>query len=108
MDNRADSAPRIPLAFEDGWKRAGQEMQLIIGNRHVIPEAIHRIAGGVQAVLKGEGLRALLDATFHGTGSIEVLGGDLDRRPMDVAAIEMTGGDTRVTLICTGSARPLM
>jgi len=83
-------------------------MQLIIGNRHVVPRSIQRIAGGVEAVLAGEALLALLEATFHGGGSIEVLGGDLDRRPMDVAAIRMTGGATCVTLVCAGPAPQLV
>lgn len=79
-------------------------MELIIGTRRIIPTAIHRITGGVEAVLQGEALRSLLDAAFHGAGSIELLGGDLDRRPVDVASIRMQGSDTRVTLICTGPA----
>lgn len=82
-------------------------MELIIGTRRIIPAAIHRVAGGVEAVLKGDALLSLLDAAFHGTCSIEVLGGGLDRRPMDVASICMQGADTRVTLICNGSAPAL-
>ena len=61
-------------------------------------------AGGVQAVLKGEGLLRVLDAAMEGGPGIELLGGDLDRRPMQVAAIRMTGRDTHVTLICCGAA----
>ncbi|MEH7829485.1 hypothetical protein [Gemmobacter denitrificans] len=82
-------------------------MQLIIGDRHVIPETIRRIAGGVEAVLKGEALSALIDATFVGGATIEVLGGDLDRRPMAVEAIRMAGAETRVTLVCAGPAPQL-
>ncbi|SEN36622.1 hypothetical protein SAMN04488103_104299 [Gemmobacter aquatilis] len=83
-------------------------MELIVGAKRITPSAIHRIAGGVEATLRGEALISLLDATFHGAGSIEVHGGDLDRRPLDVAAIEMTGGDTRVTLVYAGPAKTLM
>ncbi|MFC7705073.1 hypothetical protein ACFQXB_12780 [Plastorhodobacter daqingensis] len=83
-------------------------MELLVGARRITPSAIRRIAGGVTATLRGDALISLLDATFHGKGSVEVIGGDLDRRPMDVAAIEMSGGDTTVTLICSGPARTLM
>ncbi|MBT9244956.1 hypothetical protein KM031_01910 [Gemmobacter fulvus] len=83
-------------------------MELIVGARRITPSAIHRIAGGVTATLRGDALISLLDATFHGAGTIELSGGDLDRRPMDVAAIEMTGGETIVTLLCGGPAKPLM
>lgn len=83
-------------------------MELIIGTKRIIPEAISRIAGGVEAILKGDALMSLLDATFHGLGTIEISGGDLDRRPMDVASIRMQGADTMVTLVCTGPAARLM
>ncbi|VDC33352.1 hypothetical protein [Pseudogemmobacter humi] len=83
-------------------------MDLIIGNRHVSPASIRRVAGGVEAVLKGEALISLLDAAFHGAGTIHVLGGDLDRRPMDLTGIDMTGGETRVTLTCAGPAPMLV
>ncbi|WP_149142924.1 hypothetical protein [Gemmobacter caeruleus] len=83
-------------------------MQLIIGDRRVEPGSITRIAGGVEAVLKGEALLRLLDAAFHGMGTIEVLGGDLDRRPMDVTSIRMKGAETCVTLIAAGPAPRLV
>ncbi|MBE2276043.1 MAG: hypothetical protein IAE87_07070 [Rhodobacteraceae bacterium] len=86
-------------------------MYLIVGTRRIVPTAIHPVAGGVEVALRGEALVSLLDATFRqagqGAGSIEVSGGDMDRRPMDVAAIEMTGADARVTLLCAGPPRPL-
>lgn len=83
-------------------------MDLIVGTRRITPAAIQRIDGGVEAILKGEALLSVLDAGFRGLGTIEVMGAGLDRRPMDVAAIEMTGGDTRVTLLCAGPARALV
>lgn len=83
-------------------------MELIIGARRITPSAIHRIKGGVTATLRGEALMSLLNASFHGTGSIEMLGGDLDRHPMEVTSIEMTGADTTVTLLCAGPAKTLM
>ena len=79
-------------------------MQLLIGKDAITPQSIHRIAGGVQAVLKGEGLLRVLDAAMEGGPGIELLGGDLDRRPLQVAAIRMAGRDTHVTLICCGAA----
>ena len=59
---------------------------------------------GVEAQLAGEALLSVLEATFHGGATIEVLGGDLDRRPMDVAEIRMEGASTTVTLLCSGAA----
>jgi hypothetical protein len=82
-------------------------VQLVIGARHITPHTIRRIAGGVEAVLKGDALRALLDSAFHGRGTIEILGGDLHRRRVEVTGIEMSGSDTRVTLICQGIAAAL-
>jgi hypothetical protein len=82
-------------------------MNLIIGTRHVTPEAITRTAEGVEAVLRGEALLTLLDSAFHGAGTIEVLGGDLDRCPMEVVGIAMHGAETRVTLTALGAARRL-
>ena len=79
-------------------------MDLIIGTRRITPDAITRTAEGVEAVLHGEALLRLLDAAFHGAGSIEVSGGDLDRRPMEVTGIAMRGRDTCVTLACAGRA----
>lgn len=82
-------------------------MDLIVGAMRITPTAIRRTGDGVEATLQGAALVSLLDATFHGAGTIEICGGDLDRRPMDVAAIEMSGRDTRVTLVCAGPARVL-
>ncbi len=86
-------------------------MYLIVGTRRIVPTAVHPVAGGVEVALRGDALVSLLDATFGragcGAASIEVSGGGLDRRPMDVAAIVMTGADARVTLLCAGPPRPL-
>ncbi len=79
-------------------------MNLLIGTRHVTPEAITRTAEGVEAILRGEALLRLLDSAFHGAGTIEILGGDLDRCPMEVTAIAMYGAETRVTLAALGTA----
>lgn len=79
-------------------------MNLIIGTQHIIPSAITRTPDGVEAVLHGEALLSLLDAAFHGAGTIEILGGDLDRRRMEVAGIEMSGRETTVTLVCAALA----
>ncbi len=79
-------------------------MNLIIGTQHIIPSAITRTAHGVEAVLQGAALLSLLDAAFHGTGTIEILGGDLDRRRMEVAGIAMSGRETTVTLVCAAAA----
>lgn len=78
-------------------------MNLIVGTRQITPLAITRIDGGVEAVLKGAALLSVLDAAFHGAGSIEMLGGDLDRRRMEVTDIQMHGAETRVTLHCIGT-----
>lgn len=83
-------------------------MDLIIGTRHVTPDAIIRTPEGVEAVLHGEALMSLLDAAFHGQGTIEVLGGDLDRHRMEVTGIDMQGRQTRVTLACVGAGLRLM
>ena len=83
-------------------------MNLIIGTRHVTPDVITRTPEGVEAVLRGEALLTLLDSAFHGAGTIEVLGGDLDRCPMEVIGIVMQGGETRVALAALGAARHLM
>ena len=52
-------------------------MDLIIGPRHITPDAITRTTTGVEAVLHGEALISLLNAAFHGAGTIKILGGDL-------------------------------
>ena len=79
-------------------------MELIVGNKRVIPNATRRIPGGIEAQLAGEALTSLLDATFCGGVSVEVLGGDRDRRPVDVTDIRMHGASTTVTLLCAGEA----
>ena len=83
-------------------------MNLIIGTRHVTPDAITRTAEGVEAILHGEALLSLLDAVFHGAGTIEILGGDLDRHRMEVTGIAMQGGETRVMLAALGAAGGLL
>ena len=82
-------------------------MELIVGTRRITPEHMQEVPGGVRAELRGDAVLSLLDATFHGAGSIEVLGGALHRRAMDVAGIEMRGASTLVTLICAGEAARL-
>lgn len=83
-------------------------MELIVGNRRITPSAIQPLRDGVEARLRGDALRQVLDATFHGQGTIEVIGGGLDRRPMEVADIRMTGGETTIRLRCTGPAPRLV
>ncbi len=83
-------------------------MDLIIGTRHVTPDAIIRTEEGVEAILHGEALLSLLNAAFHCSETIEVLGGDLDRHRMEVTGIEMSGRQTRVTLVATGAGQRLM
>lgn len=82
-------------------------MELIVGNKRVTPGHLRRIPGGVEAELAGEALTSLLDATFGSGVSIELFGGDLERRPLDVAEIRMQGGSTIVTLLCAGGAARL-
>ncbi|KRW94558.1 hypothetical protein O4J55_05160 [Paracoccus sp. PXZ] len=82
-------------------------MELIVGNRRITAAAIHPIPGGIEAELRGEAVLPLLDEAFQGTGRIEILGGGMDRRPMDVAGIEMRGASTLVTLLCAGEAARL-
>ena len=82
-------------------------MELIVGTRRIVPESMQPIPGGIEAEVRGDAVLSLLDATFHGAGSIEVLGGALHRRAMDVAGIEMRGASTLVTLICAGEAARL-
>ena len=82
-------------------------MELIVGARRITPDRVRPIPGGVEAELRGDAVLSLLDAAFHGGGRIEILGGALNRRPVDVAGIEMRGASTRVTLICTGEALAL-
>jgi len=79
-------------------------VELIVGNKRIVPMATRRIAGGIEAELAGEALTSVLDATFGGGVSIEVLGGDLDRCPMDVADIRMHGAATTVTFLSAAQA----
>lgn len=79
-------------------------MELIIGNKRLVPAALRPFPGGIEVELAGEGLNALLDAAFRGTGSIEALGGELDRRPLEVTDIRMSGATTNVTLVPQGAA----
>lgn len=80
-------------------------MELIVGNSRVVPTAIRRIPGGIEAQLAGEALLRFLDVTCNADQShhvsIEVLGGEYDRREMDVTEIRMRGSVTTVTLICS-------
>ncbi|WP_313352890.1 hypothetical protein [Paracoccus sp. (in: a-proteobacteria)] len=82
-------------------------MELIVGIRRITPTAVHAIPGGIEAELRGEAVLSLLDEAFRGAGRVEVLGGDMDRRLMDVAGIEMRGASTLVTLLCAGTAAQL-
>ena len=78
-------------------------MALIIGTRHITSTAT-----GVEPVLNGDALMSLLNAAFHGAGTIEVLGGDLDRHRMEVTGIEVQGSETRVTLAAKGEGHRLI
>ena len=62
------------------------------------PRRHHPHRDGRRVVLHGNALMALLNAAFHGSGTVEILGGDLDRHRMEVIGIEMQGRETRVTL----------
>lgn len=74
-------------------------VELIVGNKRVVPQNLRAFPGGVEVQLAGEGLTALLDAAFRGAGSIEALGGDLDRRRLEVTDIRMSGATTNVVLM---------
>ena len=80
-------------------------MELIVGTRRITPASIRVVPGGVCAELAGDAMRAVLDAAFHGQGTIELSGGRLNRHPVAVTGIEMHGATSRVTLICSGRAR---
>ena len=86
----------------------GSRLELIIGTRRIVPDAIQQLDDGVEAILRGSAVLPVLDAAFYGAGSIEVLGGAFDRRPMDLVSIEMSCDVTRVTLVCTGPAPRLI
>lgn len=75
-------------------------MQLIIGTQ-TLPANLRPIPGGYEAVLAGEALKRLIDATFHGA-SIEVMGGDRPLLGLDVTDIRMGGATTTVTLMRAG------
>ena len=62
----------------------------------------------IEAILHGDALRSLLNAAFHGAGTIEILGGDLNRHRMEVTEIEMQGRETRVTLTAIGVGQRLI
>ena len=82
-------------------------MEILVGARRITPERVQPIPGGVMAELRGEAVLRLLDATCPGGPSVEILGGALNRRPVDVAGIEMRGASTLVTLLCAGEAAAL-
>jgi hypothetical protein len=77
-------------------------MHLIIGTQTLANVPLRRIPGGYEAVLAGEALKRLLDATFGGA-SIEVLGGDLPAQGFDVTDIRMKGATTTVVLMRSGA-----
>lgn len=83
-------------------------MDLIIGTRHITPDAITRTATGVEAVLHVDALMPLLNAAFYGVGTIEILGGDLNRHRMEVTRIETQGRETRMTMAAIGAGQRLM
>jgi hypothetical protein len=80
-------------------------MDLIIGTRHITPDTITRTATGIEAVRHGEALMSPLNAAFHGAGTIEILGDDLNRHRMEVTRIEMQGRETCVTMAAMGAGR---
>ncbi|HCY98432.1 MAG: hypothetical protein A3D16_17830 [Rhodobacterales bacterium RIFCSPHIGHO2_02_FULL_62_130] len=83
-------------------------MDLIIGTRHITPDAMIRTATGIEAVLHGEALMSPLNAAFHGARAIKILDGDLDRHRMEATGIKMRGRETRVTLAAMGAVQRLM
>lgn len=83
-------------------------MDLTIGTRHITADAITRTTTGVEAILHGEALISLLNAAFYGAGTIEILGGDLNRHLMEVTEIEMQGRETRVTLTAVRAVKRLL
>ncbi len=98
----------MPGRNEDHGRPQGQDrrkpqVELIVGNKRITAKALRRIPGGVEAQLAGEALTSVLDATFRGGASIEVLGGDLDHHALDVADIRMAGASTTVTLLTSGA-----
>ena len=77
-------------------------MKPVIGTRHITPDDITRSATGLEAVLHGVALVSLLNAAFHGAGTIKFLGGDPDRHQMEITGIDRRGCETGVTLAGTG------
>lgn len=77
-------------------------MHLIIATESFADVPLRRIPGGYEAVLAGETLKRLIDASFQGA-SIEVLGGDLNAHGFDVTDIRMRGATTTVTLMSSGA-----
>lgn len=78
-------------------------LELIVGTRRVVPEALELIEGGVIARLSGAGLLSVLEATFGGLSSVEVWGEGLCPRAMQVTEIAMQGTTTLVTFAATGT-----
>lgn len=62
-------------------------------------------ATGIEVALHGEALMPFLNAAFHGSGTIEVLGGDLDRHRIEVTGIEVRCRETRVTMAAMEAVR---
>ena len=83
--------------------RRTPQVELIVGNKRIAAKALRRIPGGVVAQLAGDALTSVLDATFRGGASIELLGGDLDHHTLDVTDIRMAGASTTVTLLTSGA-----
>lgn len=84
-----------------------ERVEILVGARRITPERMLAIPGGVKAELRGDAVLRLLDATCPGGPSVEILGGALNRRPVDIAGIEMRGASTLVTLLCAGEAAAL-
>ncbi|MFP1645902.1 hypothetical protein [Pontitalea aquivivens] len=77
-------------------------MDLIVGDKRVVPGAMRAIPGGVEVDLSGPALLSLLDATFAGPASVELWDRGSAPRPMRVADIRMQGARTTVTLLGAG------
>lgn len=102
LDTHPAAAPGQPLPSPDV---AGVE--LIVGARRVTPQAVRPVAGGIEVELRGPALLAVLDASFQGQDSIEVLGGRWHRHRAQVSAISMQGASSRVLLTCAERCQPL-
>jgi hypothetical protein len=108
--NWATKEPKRQIARCRGrlQNRKMTAMDLIFGTRQITPDAITRTTTGVGAVQHGEALISLLNAAFNGAGTIEILGGDLNRHWIEVTEIEMQGRETRVTLTAMGAGQRLL